>query len=281
MDISREIHTLDIVLGRLSRAVLHTHEDRHEFFFCAEGRGIQHLEGRQLPMKPGDFFLFPAGQLHIGSGTKADSCRGYVLNISDALMTRLAGGDIEFGALFSKLKERSLAGSVRISLGPDGKRGVGELFEAIIEENRLRRPGYQIALRACIQKLAVELLRNSKVKIEVGGKRGRNPRDRIEDLCRFIESNYMSDINVDQAARMTNLSRSHFHAIFAREKGCPFIKHLNSLRAGKAADMLKKTDMSLEDVASACGFKSLSHFYLVFRREIGEKPGSLVRRHGK
>ncbi len=273
MDIFKDIYTLDALLGYNPRPVIHRHENHHEFFFCAEGRGSQHLENRSVKMGPGDFFLFPAGQLHIGNGSEKEKCRGYVLNIRDSTLLRLAEGNLEFGIVMSALKENALRGMIRISLTPEGVSRTKRIFEELLEENKIRRIGYQLALRACIEELAVTLLRNSKIRIETRQKLKASPGDKIGEFCRFLESNFMYDLNVDQAAKMTNFSRSHFHTVFAREKGTTLVKYLNEVRIRKAIEMLENSDMEFDRIGSACGFKSLSHFYLVFRKETGRKPG--------
>ena len=273
MDIFKDIYTLDTLLGYNPRPVIHRHESHHEFFFCAEGHGTQHLQNRIIKMSPGDFFLFPEGQLHIGNGSEKERCRGYVLNIKDSTLIKFAENDLEFGMIFKVIKENAMRGMIRINLSLGGTAKIRQIFEEIIEENKIRRIGYQLAIRACIEELAVTLLRNSKIKLETRQKLKASPEDKINEFCRFMESNFMYDINVEQAAKMTNFSRSHFHNVFVREKGTTLIKYLNSVRIGKAIEMLKNSEMSFDLIGNACGFKSLSHFYLVFRKETGRKPG--------
>jgi AraC-like DNA-binding protein len=39
-------------------------------------------------------------------------------------------------------------------------------------------------------------------------------------------------------------------------------------------ELLSNSGMELADISSSCGFTSLSHFYLVFRKETGKRPGN-------
>ncbi len=273
MDIFKDIYALDILLGHNPRPVIHCHENLHEFFLCAEGRGTQHLDGRTVKMKKDDFFLFPAGQLHIGNSSEKEKCRGYVLNIRDSTLLSFTGNDLEFGMIFKMLKENALRGMIRINLSSEGVAKARQIFEEIIRENKIRRIGYQLAIRARFEELAVVLMRNSKTKFETKQKLKASPEDKINDFCRFLETNFTYDINVEQAAKLTNFSRSHFHTIFASKTGTTLVKYLNSVRIRKAIEMLKNSDMEFDRIGSACGFKSLSHFYLVFRKETGKKPG--------
>jgi quercetin dioxygenase-like cupin family protein len=42
----------------------HKHEAQEEIFYCLEGAGILRIEGKDIPMVPGDTLLVPPGNLH-------------------------------------------------------------------------------------------------------------------------------------------------------------------------------------------------------------------------
>ena len=88
----------------------------------------------------------------------------------------------------------------------------------------------------------------------------------------------MYDINIARAASMTGLSRSHFHSAFLKGVGVTFTNYLNAVRIGKAVELLEEKGKTTEETAQMTGFKSLSHFYLVFRTITGKKPSRLRRK---
>jgi AraC-like DNA-binding protein len=133
--------------------------------------------------------------------------------------------------------------------------------------------GYNLAARSLLQRFLVVIAREAKLNYDKTLKLRASSEDKIREVCRFIESNYMYRINVGQIAKFADLSRSHFHAIFNKTTGKTLIKYLNEIRVRQATVLLQKSEMELEEISSSCGFTSLSHFYLVFRKETGKRPG--------
>jgi AraC-like DNA-binding protein len=271
MDIFENISVFEIALGFNPKPQIHTHSN-HEFFLCADGSGTQHLKNKTVKMVKDDFFFFPEGQQHIGIGAQNGGCTGLVLNIKESLLLKLAENGYEFGKLISVLKENSKSGKNKINLADRGKSEIKKIYHELINENKNRRTGYNLAARSLLQRFLIVIAREAKFKYDKNLKSRASSEDKIKEICRFIESNYMYRINVEQIAKLADLSRSHFHALFYRTAGKPLIKYLNEIRVRKAVELLKKSEMELEDISSSCGFTSLSHFYLVFRKETGKCP---------
>ncbi len=276
MDIFENISVFEIEMGFNLRPHLHTH-DNHEFFFCSDGAGTQHLKTKTINMVKNDFFFFPEGQQHIGNGPDRGSCIGLVLNIKESLLLKLTENEYEFGKLISALISNSLSGKIKINLSDHGKSEIKKIFHEMIHENKNRMTGYNLATRSLLQSFLVIIAREAKINYDKKLKLRASSEDKIREVCRFIESNYMYRINVEQIAKFADLSRSHFHAIFNKTTGKPLIKYLNEIRVRQAIALLQKSEMELEEISSSCGFTSLSHFYLVFRKETGKKPGDFSR----
>lgn len=271
MDIFENINVFEIVLGFHPNPQIHTH-DNHEFFLCADGAGTQHLKDKTVKMVKGDFFFFPEGQHHIGIGARHSDCTGLVLNIKESMLLKLTENEYAFGNLISALKQSSMSGRNKISLTDRGKSEIRKIYNELIDENKRRMTGYNLAAKSLLQKFLIAIAREAKLNYDKNLKTRASSEDKIREVCRFIESNYMYRIKIEQIAKFADLSRSHFHALFNRITGKPLIKYLNEIRVGKAVELLRGSEMELEDISSSCGFTSLSHFYLVFRKEAGKRP---------
>lgn len=271
MDIFENINVFEIALGHNPRPQIHTH-DSHEFFLCAEGSGTQHLKDKTMKMKENDFFFFPEGQRHIGNGPEGGKCTGLVLNIKESLLLKLTENEFEFGKLISALTTSSKSGKIRISLTDKGQSEIRKTFHELIDENKNRMTGYNLAARSLLQRFLIAIAREAKLNYDKNLKIRASSEDKIREVCRFIESNYMYRIKIEQIAKFAGLSRSHFHAVFNKTTGKTLVKYLNEIRVGKAVELLRCSEMELEDISSSCGFTSLSHFYLVFRKETRKRP---------
>lgn len=68
------------------------------------------------------------------------------------------------------------------------------------------------------------------------------------------------------------VSRNRMVEVFRRKFGVTPAKYISSLKVAKASELLSETDISIIDIALQCGFKSLSAFYDLFRKEKGMPP---------
>jgi AraC-like DNA-binding protein/ligand-binding sensor protein len=90
---------------------------------------------------------------------------------------------------------------------------------------------------------------------------------------RFIWENYTRKISLQEIAGASGLSAPYFSTIFKEEMGENLSTYLNRLRVEKAATMLTESDLSLSEIAGACGFEDQSWFSKIFKNFIGMSPG--------
>ncbi|MFW5856374.1 MAG: helix-turn-helix domain-containing protein [Planctomycetota bacterium] len=90
---------------------------------------------------------------------------------------------------------------------------------------------------------------------------------------RYMREHLDRDIGRDDAAAACSLSPAHFSRLFRAETGRTFTDVLNQLRVNRARELLAGSDLSLVEVALACGFEGQSYFTKVFRRYVGVPPG--------
>lgn len=75
-----------------------------------------------------------------------------------------------------------------------------------------------------------------------------------------------------ELAAAAGVSRQHLIKCFKAQLGTTPARHLWSLRAAHAAELLLHTDLPVAEVAARCGFKTSFHFSRVFKREHGQAP---------
>lgn len=94
----------------------------------------------------------------------------------------------------------------------------------------------------------------------------------IDCIAAFVEENFMKDLDRDQLAEKACMSRHRFSRMFNRRMGRSFPYYLNSVRIGKAAELLRNPDLSISEIANLVGYKSLTQFERVFREAYGVPP---------
>ncbi len=95
---------------------------------------------------------------------------------------------------------------------------------------------------------------------------------RISLVCDYVNANYMEDIRLSDAARLTNMSDSAFCHFFKKKTGRNFVDYVNDVRIGHATQMLYETTNGIAEICYACGFNNTSNFIRVFKKKRGETP---------
>jgi AraC-like DNA-binding protein len=97
---------------------------------------------------------------------------------------------------------------------------------------------------------------------------------------RYIWENYTRKISLQEIANASGLSAPYFSTIFKEEMGENLSGYLNRLRVEKASRLLTETDLSLSEIAGACGFEDQSWFSKIFKSYTGQSPGKYRNQGG-
>ena len=96
--------------------------------------------------------------------------------------------------------------------------------------------------------------------------------ERLQKIISFIHSHYSENINIENMAKNSAISRTEvfrcFHSILQKTP----IEYLTEYRLSMAATLLKNTDRTLADISLSCGFNNPSYFGKVFREQCGLSP---------
>jgi two-component system response regulator YesN len=94
---------------------------------------------------------------------------------------------------------------------------------------------------------------------------------------KYIQESYNTPMKLPQVAREAGMSVSSFERNFKKQMGMTFTDYVNRLRITQAARMLMKNDLSMSDIAFACGYTNQFHFTRVFKKIMKSSP-SLYRK---
>ena len=79
-------------------------------------------------------------------------------------------------------------------------------------------------------------------------------------------------LNLDALCRRIGLSRASLYRKLMSATGLSPARYIQSVRLNLAARMLRETQMSVSEIATASGFNSLIHFSASFRKQYGVPP---------
>lgn len=80
--------------------------------------------------------------------------------------------------------------------------------------------------------------------------------------------------NINQLAERLGVSRSGLFLRLVAETGESPVRALIRMRTERAGRLLSESGLSIEEIARACGFASVSYFNKQFKRETGKTPGA-------
>lgn len=96
--------------------------------------------------------------------------------------------------------------------------------------------------------------------------------DEIQRAKSYIRLHYREPITVSGLAEMLSLSRSHFSKAFHRKTGQTVQDYLIQCRLTAAKQLLRESDLSMEEIALFCGFRTAPAFSKTFRAHEGLSP---------
>ena len=99
----------------------------------------------------------------------------------------------------------------------------------------------------------------------------------VRKVTSFIETNLDVPIRSANLASMVRLTCSHFSRAFRNSFGHSPIEYVIRRRIDRAQALMLSTDASLGEIALDCGFVDQAYLCRLFRRIVGETPGTWRR----
>lgn len=96
--------------------------------------------------------------------------------------------------------------------------------------------------------------------------------DMTVQLLSYCAEHFAEAITVRTLAEALFISESYVSKLFARNLKCSLREYINDLRVQKAQRLLERTDLSVGQILSTCGFQNQSSFNRVFRKLCGMSP---------
>ncbi|SET00031.1 two-component system, response regulator YesN [Natronincola peptidivorans] len=94
----------------------------------------------------------------------------------------------------------------------------------------------------------------------------------IREAKKYIEENYMKNITLEDLGVHIGFSPSYFSSLFKKETGTSFIEYLSKVRVEKAKDLLKESDLRIQDICLMVGYHDAKYFTKSFIKHTGLKP---------
>lgn len=97
----------------------------------------------------------------------------------------------------------------------------------------------------------------------------------------FLHTSFQEEITLEMLANLENLSVSRFCTLFKSTFGVSPIQYLITIRIENACELLKNTDISIQDCALSCGYANEYFFSRQFKKQTGTTPAKFRNQFNK
>lgn len=88
----------------------------------------------------------------------------------------------------------------------------------------------------------------------------------------YIKENYHKDIHLEDVSSYVAMNPAYFSRFFKQHTGENFIDYLTRMRIEKAKELLRIPQIKVYEVGRKTGYRSVQHFYRVFKQYAGCTP---------
>jgi AraC family L-rhamnose operon transcriptional activator RhaR len=255
----------------------HAHEFS-EIVIITSGRGM-HITGKEsYPLNAGDAFVIGGPRQHDYHSMK-QLCLVNILFQPEKLNLRtydlrtLPGYHALFTLEPAWRRRHQFLGRLRLS--PQELNVVMTFVDQLDEELQRRASGFRFLATAAFMQIVGYLSRCFA--------RSKNPDSRallrIGEAISHLEANYRERVDLDQLAGMAHMSKRNFMRSFHAATGTSPIAHLIQLRVNQAASLLRRTQLSVTEIAFQVGFGDSNYFARQFRALLGVTPSQYRQQH--
>jgi len=247
---------------------------RHQFselVIVTGGSGLHIIRGNPFPISAGDVFVISDNAPHEYSEMNGLALVNILydpkeLGIINWDLRDLPGYHALFNLEPRYRKQHNFES--RLRLNRNDLAVLQRLLDRLDVELNRRKPGFRLLATARFMEMITFLSRaystsqisESRELLLIG------------KAIAYIEEHYDQDIDLDSLANIAHMSRRSFSRAFRKAMNMSAMEHLIRLRIAKAGNLLRRTDISVTEVAFAVGFGDSNYFTRQFRNITGQSP---------
>ena len=230
---------------------LHWHENL-EFARSISGEGLVRCSANTLTLCPEEIVSINSDELHSFNHPFGVSTEYYCL-IVDAQFCRENGIPIDTVGFKFHIKDKKATALFDVA------------YSACNAEGKFKN----LSARTAVLKFLLYLCQNH-LSAE-GTHSAANYAEPIKKAIKYIKSNFMNPISLDEISAISGFSVYYFTREFKKFTGTTFVSFLNNVRCEKAAAMISG-GASVGEACMNCGFNDIGYFSRTFLKIMGVPP---------
>ncbi len=229
------------------------------FYYIARGKGEVSVDGKSQVVTAGDCAHFRRGVLHSAKADPRDPFEVIGMHYTALVFGSLSLPQLlGFPAVFAPGKDSPFE----------------EMLIIACREYALRPAGWQRGLEALALRMLLNILRDYGDTLETApGLLQRRELERVLPALEYLRKHLDKPLCVEDLAQICHLSQPQFRRVFRAALGISPSQYSRRLRMEEAALLLKRTDATIDVVASRVGYADPSCFAHLFKEMMGVSPG--------
>ena len=244
---------------------MHCH-DFIEINYVAEGEGMHYIGNDRMDVKRGDLFVIPVGTRHVYRPLSHREERKLIVYnclFAQEVATRLQAALPLPVQAFAPLDRAHGAYATFAERGDEFRM----LMQNMYQEYKFQQPGAEAALLSLLAQLLLTMYRSS-----ASGSAAVSHRE-LAPVLEYIAVHFRETIALQTLTGLVSLSPSYLQRLFKRATGQTITEYIQHLRIEKSCELLRHTELSVQEIAYFIGYKDLKFFHRLFKIKAGVSPG--------
>lgn len=248
-------------------------EHLHEFVeivYITGGSGIHSINGVQYNVCRGSLLFINYRETHSFKTDTSMSFYNILLDpewLSDKIIAPENAFELLALSAFSEFQSSINTAHPLVQFYGSERTKFERLICDIEEEQEKHELGFEEILKAYTQILLTMIFRKMSKKIATDGKF----RSDIE-LLDYIRKHCGEKLSLEQLARNSFYNPSYFSRMFKSHYGMTLTDFINKCRLEKGLELLKNSNLSIQEIVDKIGFDSRSAFYKLVKENTGYSP---------
>ena len=240
----------------------HSH-DCYELYYLLSGTQKFFIQHTVHAMCPHDFALISPGLLHRTTYSQVSAHERIVIMFDPCYISTLTDA-------FPDLIKDNFLGTPCLHISELCHEEIMQTINHLFQEFEQKDEFSTMLTSQSLCRLLVQLTR---LKQEEHTPAPLTPQDEaIGKAAFFISQSYWQSITLEDAAREANLNPTYFSRKFKAVTGFGFKEYLTQIRIQKASYELLRTNDTITEIATRCGFENSNYFGDLFYKVNGASP---------
>lgn len=163
-----------------------------------------------------------------------------------------------------------------LKLSPDEIDAVEKMIERIQEGSSTDDKYSKTYVKNELENFLIFILRKNELEHPEAFKMSLDP---MQKVIQYLFLHYGENPTCEEMAKICGYSESYFCRQFKKLTKKTYVEFLTNLKLNYAKIFLLSQNMQIIEIASACGFNSISNFNRIFKQNVGITPSEFIRRN--